>query len=151
MVQALPDKSTNTTTMPPTGGNVVPDIPPNGPTSSTHSRPNAPQIIQEAPGQAATQPGAPPGGRAWVVAGLGRQRAFALPARTEVAEVQVPIHCLASGFGPRREQKADGSWEIKGLHAQLRTTESIIRNIPANHHRDAGCLIEVRRRIPSQE
>jgi hypothetical protein len=26
--------------------------------------------------------------------------------------------------------------------------DSIVRNIPANHHRDAGCLIEIRRRLP---
>lgn len=130
------------TTIPSTAGN-GPGNPPGDPRTGDNGTPVL--VVSGVPASAAVSAG----GRAWVVPGLGRQLAHQLPTRTEPVDDATPIHCVASGFGLRRAKKADGSWEITGLHEHLRTTESVIRNIPANHHRDAGCLIEVRRRVPA--
>ncbi len=136
-----PPASTN---IPTVVGQAVPNGATTGPGSGPSDRTNTTgtQVAQ------ASAASTIPAGRAWIVSGVGRQPAHALPTRTDVSETPVPIHCVASGFGPRRERLPDGTWQIIGLHPTLRTTDTIVRNIPANHHRDAGCLIEVRRRLP---
>ena len=87
----------------------------------------------------------------WVVAAPGRQMPHALPTRLDATGTAPTTHCIASGFGWRREQQADGQWRVIGAHPYLRTTEYLVRDIPANHHSHAHCLVEVGRHHPAFE
>lgn len=82
----------------------------------------------------------------WVVPSPGRQPSHDLPFRMSMEIMPRTTHCLASGFGWRREQRPDGTWRLAGAHPDLRTTDVLVRDIPANHHLHSGCVVEVVRR-----
>jgi len=82
----------------------------------------------------------------WVVSSPGRQPSHDLPFRVTMETMPRAAHCLASGFGWRREQLPDGTWRLAGAHPDLRTTDALVRDIPANHHLHSGCVVEVVRR-----
>jgi hypothetical protein len=125
---------------PPTGGQSKPDA--QRPPQVGITTPWSPQ---QGPG---TQTDFKPdsGGLTWVVRLPGRQLPHALPTRLDVAHGEAPVHCLASGFGWRKQAREDGGWELVGFHPHLRTTDILVRDIPANRHAHAGCVLEVVRR-----
>jgi hypothetical protein len=82
----------------------------------------------------------------WVVPSPGRQPPHDLPFRVTMETMPRTAHCLASGFGWRREQLPDGTWRLAGAQPDLRTTDALVRDIPANHHLHSGCVVEVVRR-----
>ncbi len=82
----------------------------------------------------------------WVVSSPGRQPSHDLPFRVSMETTPRTTHCLASGFGWRREQLPDGTWRLAGAHPDLRTTDALVRDIPADHHLHSGCVVEVVRR-----
>jgi len=122
---------------------VYPTIPPTDSTVSQVSGPKQPagEVV------AKTQPvltGSDSG--EWVVSSPGRQRSHNLPTRVSMDSSPRTVHCLASGFGWRREQMPDGTWRLAGAHPDLRTMDTLVRDIPANHHLHSGCVVEVVRR-----
>jgi hypothetical protein len=115
--------------------------PPSRPVTQPHTQPPVGH-----PGGTQTTGGPGPGhGIDWIVQLPGRQPPHALPVRVEPADGST-VHCVASGFGWRRQQRDDGSWQLIGVHAHLRTTDMLVRDIPANRHSHAGCVLEVVRR-----
>ncbi|MDP3519164.1 MAG: hypothetical protein Q8S02_00930 [Hydrogenophaga sp.] len=140
---------------------LVPVLPPKPPTTqvvpprspqpelvvSAHRPTDTPQAV---PQGGVVQPQVTPhnGGSTWVVRLPGRQPAHALPTRIDVASGGAPVQCVVSGFGWRKQPQADGGWELIGFHPHLRTTDILVRDIPANRHTHAGCVLEVVRRQP---
>jgi hypothetical protein len=75
----------------------------------------------------------------------GRQQHHATPSyRTDDGHL---IHCLAGGFGWRYVVESDGSVRLAGRLPVLRTTDVIVRDLPANHLVTPDCIVAVRRRF----
>ena len=89
-----------------------------------------------------------PGLSAWVAGPVtaqpGRQGHHALPSyMTGEGEV---VHCLAGGFGWRYVPGKDGSTRLVGRLPALRSTDVIVRDVPANQLMSPECVVTVRRR-----
>lgn len=74
----------------------------------------------------------------------GRQAHHAAPSY-RTADGQV-VECLAGGFGWRYVMQSDGSVRLSGRLPVLRTTDVIVRDLPANHLVSPECIVAVRRR-----
>lgn len=57
------------------------------------------------------------------------------------------VHCLAGGFGWRYVADADGVVRLAGRLPVLRTTDAIVRDLPANQLMLPECVVSVRRRL----
>jgi len=77
----------------------------------------------------------------------GRQRGHSAPSyRTADGHL---VQCLAGGFGWRYVVRSDGSVRLAGRLPVLRTTDVIVRDLPANHLVSPECVVAVRRRFPA--
>jgi hypothetical protein len=76
----------------------------------------------------------------------GRQPAHALPVHRASADAG-RLTCLASGFGWRKLDDGNGNTRRVGLAPVLYTPDMLLHDLPANHPRQAECLIVVDRRF----
>jgi hypothetical protein len=77
----------------------------------------------------------------------GRQRGHSAPSYL-TADGHL-VQCLAGGFGWRYVVSHDGSVRLAGRLPVLRTTDVIVRDLPANHLVSPECVVAVRRRFPA--
>jgi hypothetical protein len=76
----------------------------------------------------------------------GRQRGHSAPSyRTADGHL---VQCLAGGFGWRYVVGSDGSVRLAGRLPVLRTTDVMVRDLPANHLVSPECVVAVRRHHP---
>jgi hypothetical protein len=76
----------------------------------------------------------------------GRQPAHALTVHRASADAD-RLTCLASGFGWRKLDDGKGNTSRVGLAPVLYTPDMMLHDLPANHPRQAECLIVVDRRF----
>ena len=77
-----------------------------------------------------------------VAAKPGRHDAHALPVASEADGKR---YCLASGYDRRYWYDENGKMQANGLSASLRSPDTLLRDIPAYHHRDPRCIISIKK------